>query len=351
MRIAHASEELHVYLERATRISPEHPVVISKFVEDAREIEFDGVFRDGVVSHWAVSEHVENAGVHSGDATLVLPPQRLYTETIRRVRRVAEALARGLEVTGPFNVQLLAKENEVSVIECNLRASRSLPFVSKVLGVDFAREATRAMFGAPPAAAPRDPLDVDHVAVKAPQFSFRRIEGADPTLRVEMSSTGEVGCFGDTADEALVKAMLSVGFRHPRRGALLSLGPVRDKYRFAAEAELLRDRGLSLFATRGTADMLAQEGIHCQRVSKGEDERDGPSALALMRKGDIDLVVNVAREYDPRGLPDGALIRRLAVDLEIPLVTDLMLARALVRAMAAYPRESLKALPWRTYLE
>jgi carbamoyl-phosphate synthase large subunit len=350
MRIAHGPTELAEYLASATRISPEHPVVVSKFVEDAREIELDGVARNGVLRHWAISEHVENAGVHSGDATLVLPPQRLYTETVRRVRRIAESLARALQVTGPFNVQLLAKGNEVSVIELNLRASRSLPFVSKVLDVDFAREATRAMFDAPEATSPRDPLDLDRVGVKAPQFSFRRIEGADPTLRVEMSSTGEVGCFGKTADEALVKAMLSVGFRYPKKGVLLSLGPVRDKYRFATEAELLQAQGLVLFATRGTADMLAQGGIACTRVSKGDDERDGPSALALMRQGAIDLVVNVAREYDPHGLPDGALIRRLAVDLEIPLITDLMGARAIVRAIASSPRERIEALPWRAYL-
>jgi carbamoyl-phosphate synthase large subunit len=297
-----------------------------------------------------VSEHIENAGVHSGDATLVLPPQRLYTETVRRVRRIGEALARALQVTGPFNVQLLARENDVSVIECNLRASRSLPFVSKVLDVDFAREATRAMLGLKPSAPFRDPLDLEFVGVKVPQFSFRRIEGADPTLRVEMSSTGEVACFGKTADEALVKAMLSVGFRYPKRGVLLSLGPIRDKYRFSGEARLLADRGLKLYATGGTADILGQEGIACWRVSKGEDERDGPSALSLMRNGEIDLVVNVAREYDPHGLPDGALIRRLAVDLEIPLITDLMGARAIVHAIAAWPREALHALPWRAYL-
>lgn len=349
MRIAHSPTELREYLARATRISPEHPVVISKFVEDAREIEYDGVASGGVVTHWAVSEHVENAGVHSGDATLVLPPQKLYTETVRRVRRIGAALARALEVTGPFNVQLLARDNEVSVIELNLRASRSLPFVSKVLGVDFAREATRAMLGLPSSPC-KDPLDLDFVGVKVPQFSFRRIEGADPTLRVEMRSTGEVGCFGRTADEALVKAMLSVGFRYPRRGVLLSLGPIRDKYQFTSEARLVLERGLTLYATSGTADVLMKEGIACTRVSKGTDTRDGPSALDLMRSGAIDLVVNVAREYDPHGLPDGALIRRLAVDLEIPLVTDLMSARAIVRALLEWPRERLEPLPWRAYL-
>jgi carbamoyl-phosphate synthase large subunit len=349
MRVAHGRSELREYLERAALVSPEHPVVVSKFEEDAREIEIEAVARAGVIEHWAITEHVENAGVHSGDATLVLPPQHLYTETVRRARRIVEALARALEVTGPFNVQMLARENEVKVIECNLRASRSLPFVSKALGIDFVREATRALLGAPSATAPRDPLDLDFVAVKVPQFSFRRIDGADPTLRVEMTSTGEVGCFGRSLEEALIKGMLSVGFRYPQRGVLLSLGPVRAKYRFAREARLLLERGLRLYATAGTADVLAGEGIPCIRVSKGEGTQDGPSALALIRAHEVDFVINVAREYDAHGIPDGALIRRLAVDLEVPLITDLMLARAVVHAIVACPKERLEVLPWRAY--
>jgi len=349
MRVAHGPTELEEYLGRAARVSPEHPVVISKFEEDAREIEVEAVARDGVVTHWALTEHVENAGVHSGDATLVLPPQHLYTETVRRARRIVTALAKALEVTGPFNVQMLARDNDVKVIECNLRASRSLPFVSKALGIDFVGEATRALLGAASTHAARDPLDLDFVAVKVPQFSYRRIDGADPTLRVEMASTGEVGCFGRSLDEALMKAMLSVGFRYPSKGVLLSLGPVRAKYRFAREAELLVARGLRLFATAGTADVLAAEGITCERVSKGEDDKDGPSALGLLRRREIDFVINVAREYDAHGLPDGAQIRRLAVDLEVPLITDLMLARAVVHAMIACPRERLEIRPWSAY--
>jgi carbamoyl-phosphate synthase large subunit len=350
MRIAHGPVELAEYVGRAAKVSPEYPVVISKFIEDAKEIELDAVAREGTITHWTVSEHIENAGVHSGDATLVLPPQHLYTETVRRVRRIGAALARALGVTGAFNVQFLAVENEVRVIECNLRASRSLPFVSKVVGVDFAREATRAMLGVPPASTMLDPLDLDYVGVKAPQFSFRRIEGADPTLRVEMASTGEVGCLGRTADEALVKAMLSVGFRYPTRGVLLSLGPMREKYRFTREAQLLAESGLRLYATAGTADVLEAEGVPCVRVSKGDDTTDGPSSLALLENGDVDLVVNVAREYDAHGLPDGARIRRLSVDLDVPLITDLMAARAIVGAMLAWPIERLEVKPWRAYL-
>ena len=349
MRVAHGPNELREYLERAALVSPEHPVVISKFEEDAREIEVEAVARAGVIEHWAITEHVENAGVHSGDATLVLPPQHLYTETVRRARRIVEALGRALDVTGPFNVQMLARENDVKVIECNLRASRSLPFVSKALGIDFVREATLAVLGAPSATPRRDPLDLDFVAVKVPQFSYRRIDGADPTLRVEMTSTGEVGCFGRTLEEALMKAMLSVGFRYPERGVLLSLGPVRAKYRFAREARLLLERGLPLYATGGTADVLAGEGISCVRVSKDEGTKDGPSSLGLIRGRMVDLVINVAREYDSHGIPDGARIRRLAVDLEVPLITDLMLARAVVHAIVACPKEQLEILPWRAY--
>jgi carbamoyl-phosphate synthase large subunit len=349
MRVAHGPMELREYLERAAAASPEHPVIISKFEEDAREIEIEAIARQGVVEHWAITEHVENAGVHSGDATLVLPPQHLYTETVRRARRIVTALARELDLSGVFNVQMLARESHVKVIECNLRASRSLPFVSKALGIDFVREATRAILGAPSTTSARDPLDLDFVAVKVPQFSYRRIDGADPTLRVEMTSTGEVGCFGRSFEEALMKAMLSVGFRYPERGVLLSLGPVRAKYRFADEARRLLERGLPLYATGGTADVLAAEGIACVRVSKGEETKDGPSALALIRDKKVDFVINVAREYDAHGIPDGAQIRRLAVDLEVPLITDLMLARAVVHAFITCPRERLEILPWREY--
>ncbi len=349
MRVAHGPVELREYLDNATRISPEHPVVISKFEEEAREIEVEAVARAGTVTHWAVTEHIEDAGVHSGDATLVLPPQHLYTETVRRARRIVTSLARALEVTGPFNVQLLARDNDVKVIECNLRASRSLPFVSKALGIDFVREATRALLGGNIGQPMRDPIDLDFVAVKVPQFSFRRIDGADPRLRVEMTSTGEVGCFGRSLEEALMKGLLSVGFRYPTRGVLLSLGPYGAKFRFTREARMLLEAGLVLYATAGTADALATEGLSCTRVSKGEATADAPSALGLMRERAIDFVINVAREYDAHGLPDGALIRRLAVDLEIPLVTDLTLARAVVQAVVRCPKSTLATLPWRAY--
>ena len=352
MRVAHRREDLLFYLANATSVSPEHPVVFSHFEENAREIEYDGVAIDGVVIHFAVSEHIENAGVHSGDATLMMPPQRLALETVRRARRICETLAKALRVTGPFNVQMLSRHSAVKVIEFNLRASRSLPFVSKVLGVNFAREGTRAMLGAPvDRKLVRDPLDLDFVAVKAARFSFRRLPGVDPVLGVEMASTGEVGCFGWSADEALMKAMLSIGFRVPTRGVLLSLGPMRDKYRFKEEAQLLRSMGLELYGTPGTAAVLAEESVDCIIVGKEAEDTSHPFAVDLMRAGAIDMVVNIPREYDDTGVPDGYHIRRAAVDLELPLVTALPLARALIRAMSGLAQHPLQVLPMSAYTD
>ena len=351
MRVAHSAAELRDYLARATEVSPAHPVVVSRFERHAREIELDAVADHGEVVLWAVSEHIEDAGVHSGDATLILPPQRLYAQTIREVRRIGAQLARALDVTGPFNVQLLARHNRLKVIECNLRASRSFPFVSKVLGTDFIAEATRLMLGAPrsPGKAP-NPAELEHVAVKAPQFSFRRLTGADPVLGIEMASTGEVACFGDDADEALLKAMLATGFRVPKKGVLLSLGPVGDKYRFADEARLLQALGLTLHATVGTGEILRAEGIDCVLLDKDAASGDRRGAVDALRAGLIDLVINIPRAYDAGGRPDGFRIRRAAIDLEIPLVTDLWLARRLVQALASQRGRDLPVRPWHHYV-
>jgi carbamoyl-phosphate synthase large subunit len=351
MRVAHSRAELIDYLHRATNVSPDHPVVVSKYEPHARELELDGVACDGEIVRWAVSEHLENAGVHSGDATLVLPPQRLYLETIRQARRIGSVLVRALAVTGPFNIQMLSRNNKVKVIECNLRASRSFPFVSKVLGSNFIREATALMLGSPPSLEPQaDPLDLDYVAVKASQFSFRRLAGADPVLGVEMTSTGEVVCFGDDAEEALLKAMLASGFRVPQKGVLLSLGPVGDKYRFADEARALVSQGLRLFATPGTAEILNAEAIPCETLDKEDGDGTRPRAIDALRAGWIDLVINVPREYDERGRPDGYNIRRWAIDMEIPLLTDLWLARRVVRAMIRHGIRDLKSKAWHEYL-
>ena len=268
-----------------------HPVVVSKFEVHAREVEIDAVADAGRLVLYAISEHVEDAGVHSGDATLVLPPQRLYIETIRRVKKIAASVAAELDITGPFNMQFLARHNAVKVIECNLRASRSFPFVSKVTGNNFVAEAMRRMLGV------RQPidnhsLDLDLVAVKAPKFSFDRLAGADPILGVEMASTGEVGCFGDDLHEALLHAMQATGFRFPRNGVLLSLGPVEDKFWFADEARAIADElGLAIYATEGTAEALGSIGIACVAVAK--EAGPSPSAISLIDAGDIDLVINI----------------------------------------------------------
>lgn len=331
MSVAHEPVELARILERARAISSEHPVVVTKFEIGAREIEVDAVADDGKLVLYAVSEHVEDAGVHSGDATLMLPPQSVPLPTIHKAKKIAAELAEALKITGPFNLQLLAKHGRVRVIECNLRASRSLPFVSKVTGNDFVREATRRMLGI------RDPvenrfMDLDYVAAKVPQFSFPRLVGADPILGVEMASTGEVGCFGDDGDEALLHALFATGFRRPTRGVLLSLGPATEKYGFLDEARALSDElGLTLYATPGTADALQAAGVTCTALAKVPGE--GPSAMDVIDQGLVDLVINVPRSYDELGRPDGYLIRRRAVDAEVPLITDLMLARAVVDAL------------------
>ena len=310
----------------------------------AREVEIDAVAHDGELIRWAISEHIEDAGIHSGDATLVLPPQSLYIPTIRKVRQIGEQLARALHITGPFNAQFLAKDNQVKVIECNLRASRSFPFVSKVVGVNLAREATKSMLGVVNGGANRA-LDLDHVGVKVPMFSFARLAGVDPLLGVEMASTGEVGCLGRDLDEALLNALTATGFTRPRLGILLSLGPLQEKYSFGDEAKMIvEDLKLPLYATEGTAEMLESLDIPCIRV--GKTYADSKSGVELLDSGQIDLVINIPREYDSLGRPDGYEIRRRTVENRISLVTDLKLARAIIGALnrSKTSKASIRAL-------
>jgi carbamoyl-phosphate synthase large subunit len=343
MAVAHEPNELRRILARASDVSREHPVVVSKFETHAREVEIDAVADRGELVLWAISEHIEDAGVHSGDATLVLPPQTLYIATIRKVRQIASLLARELEITGPFNVQFLARHNAVKVIECNLRASRSFPFVSKVTGENFAAESMRRMLGVAHPTVNRS-LDLDFVGVKAPMFSFSRLSGADPMLGVEMLSTGEVACLGRDLGEALLHALLATGLRWPKRGVLLSLGPVADKYWFADEARVIAEQlNLRIYATAGTAEMLTGVGISCTVVGK---EVHDSALRELIDRGEVDLVINVPREYDRLGRPDGYLIRRCAIDAGVPLITDLQLARALVEAMRSGAHEHLEPVAW-----
>ena len=319
-------------LTKAAAVSLKHPVVLTKFMEDAKEIEFDGVARDGKLLAHAISEHVENAGVHSGDATLVLPPQRTYLETIRQVRHIARDIAAALRITGPFNIQFLARDNCVHVIECNVRASRTFPFVSKVCGVNFIELATRAILGEPVPPLGASLMDLDHVGVKAPQFSFTRLQGADPVTGVEMSSTGEVGCLGDDFEEAFLKAMLAVGYRLPVRTVLLSTGPLKSKIEFVRHAALLRDGGIAMSATRGTASFLTEHGI-ATRLVHWPLEDGSPNVLDCLAQRQFDLVINLPKSHDEKELTNDYLIRRKAVDCNIPLITDLQLAKRFVEAL------------------
>jgi carbamoyl-phosphate synthase large subunit len=345
MRVIHSADKLRHYIENATRLSPEHPVVISKFETDAMEIELDAVARQGEVILWAVSEHIERAGVHSGDATLVFPAQDLSAAAQMRIREIGEKLARALQITGPFNLQMLVKGEELKVIECNLRASRSFPFVSKVLGINFIREAIRAMLGVEPASEwNRTQFGLDYVAVKAPQFSFDRLKGAEPKLGVEMASTGEVACFGATREEALLKAMMAVGLNLPSKGALLALDSAVQSTSFAEEVRLLKELGLELFATPRTAESLRSLGFVLS-----VREEDG-TAHQILRSGRVDIVFSdsgVATASDGRSSHS---LQRLAIDLGIPVIGEAVLSRRLIQSLASTPLESLEVKPWKQYL-
>lgn len=349
MAVASNDAELAAFLRTATALSAEHPVVLSKFIENAEELEFDGVAQNGALVACAVSAHVEHAGVHSGDATLVLPPQQTPLETIRRIRVLGRRIAEALAITGPFNIQFIARSNDVKVIECNLRASRSFPFVSKVMGVNFIDLATEAILRGSAAKCPVSFMELDYVGVKAPQFSFIRLQGADPLLRVEMSSTGEAGCLGDDFEEALLKAMLSVGYRLPVRRVLLSTGPLENKVEFTSCARLLQETGIQMVATPGTASFIQQYGIPVEVVHwplSGEQ----PNALDCLASGTIDLVINVPKNHEREELANDYLIRRGAVDANIPLITNLQLAKCFLEAIAHQGATPLPITSYGEYL-
>jgi carbamoyl-phosphate synthase large subunit len=348
MGVAANDAELGRFLARATTVSPLHPVVISKFLENARELEMDAVACQGALVVSAVSEHVENAGVHSGDATLVLPPQRTYLETIRRIRRIAARIAAALEIHGPFNIQFIAKGNDVSVIECNLRASRSFPFVSKVMRVNFIDVAAAVMMGRPVPVQSASATDLEYVGVKAPQFSFTRLDGADPVLGVEMASTGEVGCLGDDFEEAFLKALLAVGFRLPVKSVLLSTGPIADKAAFLESARLLAAMGVRLYATQGTAAFLRGNGIDTM-LAHWPAEARSPNTLELLAARAVDLVVNIPKHSGEKELENDYLIRRRAADYGIPLITNIQLASRFVEALAKKRLGELQIKSWQEY--
>lgn len=348
MRVAHNHEELEDFLGKAVKVDSAAPVVISKFEVGAREIEMDAVANKGKVVIYAISEHVEDAGVHSGDATIVLPPQKTYLETLRRVKKIGKQIAKSLKITGPFNIQFLAKNNEIKVIECNLRSSRSFPFVSKVTGHNFIELAAQSMLGIVDMSKRYQTVDMDYVGVKFPQFSFPRLKGADPVLGVEMASTGEVACFGEDLEEAFLKGYLAVGYKLPEKNILISAGRAKDKVDLLEPAQQLEKMGYKLFATLGTAKFLKENGVKVSGLHKVSDKQS-PNIKEAFKKGKIDMAIVIPTKYAHDEMTDGYRIRRMAVDKHVPLMTNVQFAKTLVRAMGKYKCEDLKIESWEGY--
>ena len=349
MNVCSNRDELERFLQLAANVSEDHPVVVSKFIEHAKEIEMDAVARHGEILAYAISEHIEFAGVHSGDATIQFPPQKLYVETVRRIKRISRQIAKALHINGPFNIQYMARDNDILVIECNLRASRSFPFVSKVLKLNLIELATRVMLGLPVEKPSKNLFDLDYVGIKASQFSFNRLQKADPVLGVDMASTGEVGCIGDDTNTALLKAMLSVGHRIPKKSVLLSTGSAKQKAEMLDAARLLSDHGYELYATEGTSRYLSDNGIKNTLVFWPSDSDHQPQALQLLHDHKIDMVVNIPKDLTTHELTNGYKIRRAAIDLNVPLITNSRLASAFIRAFCSVPVESIGIKSWREY--
>jgi carbamoyl-phosphate synthase large subunit len=324
-------------------------VVISKFEVGAREIEMDAVAYKGKVVIYAISEHVEDAGVHSGDATIVLPPQKTYLETLRRVKKIGKQIAKSLQITGPFNIQFLAKNNQIKVIECNLRASRSFPFVSKVTGHNFIELATQSMLGIVYMKKRYQTVDLDYVGVKFPQFSFPRLKGADPVLGVEMASTGEVACFGEDLEEAFLKGYLAVGYTLPKKNVLLSVGRMKDKVDLLEATQHLVKMNYKLFATQGTAAFLKENGVKVTELHK-VSSKNSPNIQEAFKSGKVDMAIVIPTKYAHDEMTDGYRIRRMAVDKHVPLITNVQFAKTLVRAIGKYKQEDLKIKSWEEYV-
>lgn len=349
MNVCSNNTELEQFLMLAANVSKKHPVVISSFIQNAKEIEFDAVANKGEVIAYAISEHIEFAGVHSGDATIQFPPQKLYVETVRRIKKIARKIAGGLNITGPFNIQFLAKENDIKVIECNLRASRSFPFVSKVLKINLIELATKLMLGEEVEAPSKSAFDLDYVGVKASQFSFSRLQKADPVLGVDMASTGEVGCIGDDTNEAILKAMLSVGYSIPKKNILLSTGDAKQKAEMLTASKLLIDKGYNIFATSGTYRYFIENNIPATRVLWPDETGSERSALEMIHNKEIDLVVNIPKNLTQSELDNGYKIRRAAVDFNIPLITNTRLATAFIISFCNLPIDEIQIKSWDEY--
>ena len=348
MNVCHTREQVETFLKLAAKVSKEYPVVVTEFLQDAKEIEFDAVAQNGEVVEYAISEHVEFAGVHSGDATLVFPAQKIYFETARRIKKVSKMIAKELNISGPFNIQYLAKNNEIKVIECNLRASRSFPFVSKVLKRNFIETATKIMLNAPYTQPDKSAFDIDWIGVKASQFSFSRLHNADPVLGVDMSSTGEVGCIGEDFDEALLSSMIAVGNTIPQKNIMVSSGGVKSKVDLLEPCKLLDKNGYNLYATAGTASFLRDNGVNVTTVSWPDEEGEN-NVMEMFSQHAFDLVVNIPKDHSRRELTNGYKIRRAAIDHNIPLLTNARLAGAFIKAFTSMKMEDIKIKSWQEY--
>ncbi len=348
MNVCSNQEELERFLQLAANVSQKHPVVVSQFIEHAKEVEMDAVAREGEIIAYAISEHIEFAGVHSGDATIQFPPQKLYVETVRRIKRISREIARELNISGPFNIQFLARDNDIKVIECNLRASRSFPFVSKVLKINLIELATKVMLGIPVEKPDKNLFDLDYVGIKASQFSFNRLQKADPVLGVDMASTGEVGCLGDDTNCAILKAMLSVGYRIPEKSVLLSTGGPKQKVEMLQAARQLQKKGYKLYATGGSSKFLTENGVENTRVYWPSEEGQ-PQALDMLHRKEIDMVVNIPKNLTSGELTNGYKIRRAAIDLNIPLITNARLASAFINAFCTMSVDDLQIKSWAEY--
>ena len=349
MNVCSNREELERFLQLAANVNKKHPVVVSQFIEHAKEVEMDAVAQDGEIMAYAISEHIEFAGVHSGDATIQFPPQKLYVETVRRIKRISREIARELNISGPFNIQYLAKDNDIKVIECNLRASRSFPFVSKVLKINFIELATKVMLGIPVQKPDKNLFDLDYVGIKASQFSFNRLQKADPVLGVDMASTGEVGCIGSDTSCAILKAMLSVGYRIPKKNILLSTGTPKQKVDMLSAARMLQKKGYHLFATGGSSKFLTENGVENTRVYWPSEPEGHPQALDMLHRKEIDMVVNIPKNLTAGELDNGYKIRRAAIDLNIPLITNARLASAFINAFCTMSVDDIAIKSWEEY--
>lgn len=348
MNVCSNQEELERFLQLAANVSKKHPVVVSQFIEHAKEVEMDAVAQNGEIVAYAISEHIEFAGVHSGDATIQFPPQKLYVETVRRIKRISREIAKALNISGPFNIQYLAKDNDIKVIECNLRASRSFPFVSKVLKINFIELATKVMLGLPVEKPNKNLFELDYVGIKASQFSFNRLQKADPVLGVDMASTGEVGCIGSDTSCAVLKAMLSVGYRIPKKNILLSTGTPKQKVDMLEAARMLQKKGYNIFATGGSSKFLTENGVENTRVYWPSEEGH-PQALEMLHKKEIDMVVNIPKNLTAGELDNGYKIRRAAIDLNIPLITNARLASAFINAFCTMDIDDIAIKSWEEY--